>query len=63
MFKQDEVIRIIYQLVMAVNHFEKNGCILRFLDSKRITLSEDGVKIKNYIVDLLFQQDELKFIK
>jgi hypothetical protein len=63
MFKQDEVIRIIFQLVIAINNMEKNGCILRFLDPKRISLSEDNIKIKNYIVDLLFQQDELKFIK
>jgi serine/threonine protein kinase len=62
-FKEEDVIRILFQLIKAVNYLEKNCCLLRFIDPKRISVTEDNLKIKNYIVDLLFQAEETKFIK
>jgi serine/threonine protein kinase len=64
-FKTEDVASIIYQLLIGVNYLEKKGVYLRFLDSKRILLNEEtgGVKIKNYLVDVLFKSEELKFLK
>jgi serine/threonine protein kinase len=63
-FKQEEVIKILFQIILAINQFEKKGINLRFLEPKRILLNEEGfLKIRNYIVDVLFQPSELKFIK
>lgn len=65
-FKVEEVIQIIYSALLAVNYLEKNGVILRFLDTRRLLLlSEDylSVKLRNFIVDILFTPEEMKFLK
>jgi serine/threonine protein kinase len=64
-FKIDDVAKILYQLLIGLNYLEKKGIFMRFLDSKRILLNEENgsVKIKNYLVDILFKPEELKFLK
>ncbi len=63
-FNQEEVIKILFQIVLAINQFEKKGINLRFLEPKRILINDEGiVKIRSYITDILFRPEELKFIK
>jgi len=63
-FSNEEVIKILYQILIAINYFDKKGINLRFIDPKRILISDDGIlKIRNFIVDVLFRSEELKFIK
>jgi serine/threonine protein kinase len=63
-FQKEEVIKIIYQLLLAINQLEKKGISLRFLEPKRILINDEGLlKIRNYIVDILFKPEELKLIK
>ena len=63
-FKQTEVIKILFQIVLAINQFERKGVNLRFLEPKRILINDEGlVKIRSYITDILFRPEELKFIK
>jgi serine/threonine protein kinase len=62
-FKLEEVVSIIYQILLALNFLERKGINLRFLEPKRILINDDIIKIRNYIVDILFRPDELKFIK
>jgi serine/threonine protein kinase len=63
-FKFDDTIKIIYQLLIAVNYLEKKGIILRYLDLKRIMIDDDNfIKIRNYIVDIIFKTEEKKFLE
>lgn len=64
-FKIDEVAKILFQLLIGLNYLEKKSIFLRFLDPKRILLNEENgsVKIKNYLVDVIFKSEELKFLK
>lgn len=63
-FSKEEVVKIIYQMLISINYFEKKGVNLRFLEPMRIAINEEGMlKIRNYIVDILFTPAELKFIK
>ena len=63
-FKQDEIIKIAYQTLLALNYFEKNGIILRYLEPKRILLNTDNsLKLRNYISDIMFSPQQLKYIK
>ena len=63
-FKFDDTLKIIYQLLIAVNYLEKKGIILRFLDLKRIMIDDDNfIKIRNYIIDIIFKTEEKKFLE
>jgi serine/threonine protein kinase len=63
-FKLDEVTRLLYSVLLALNYLEKKGIVTRFLDTKRILVDEDSsIKLRNYIVDVLFIPEEMKFIK
>ena len=63
-FKPDEIIKIAYQTLLALNYFEKNGIILRYLEPKRILLNTDNsLKLRNYISDIMFSPQQLKYIK
>jgi serine/threonine protein kinase len=63
-FKQDDVIKILFQIILAIYQLEKKGINLRYLEPKRILINDEGsVKIRNYIVDILFNPEEVKLIK
>lgn len=64
-FSLEDVLKIIFQILLAVNYLEKKGINLMFVDPKRILINEESlsIKIRNYIVDVLFKPDEMKFIK
>jgi serine/threonine protein kinase len=63
-FKLEEVKGLLYSILLALNHLEKKGIITRFLDTRRILVDEEsGIKLRNYIVDVLFLPEEMKFIK
>ena len=62
-YNQNEVIKIIFQLLLALQYLENKGVVLRFLDPSRILIKEDVIKIRNFAVDFLFSPNELKLIK
>jgi len=63
-FKQSEVIKILFQIVLAINELERKGVNLKYLEPKRILINDEGsIKIRSYITDILFRPEELKFNK
>lgn len=61
-FKEEEIIKMLYELLVAINYLETHGISLAYLEPKRILLSNEKIKIRSYIVDILFRKEELKFV-
>ena len=62
-YNQEEVIKIIFQLLLSLQYLENKGMVIRFLDPSRILVKDDIIKIRNFAVDFLFSPNELKLIK
>jgi len=52
-FKQEEVIKILFQIILAINQFEKKGINLRFLEPKRILINEEEITLLMFYLNLL----------
>lgn len=61
-FSEEMVVKIAYQLVTAVSFLETEGIVLKYLEPKRISLEGDRIKIRNYLPEVMFKPEELKFI-
>lgn len=63
-FKLNEIKSILYQILLAVFNMERRGLALRFLEPKRILVSDDNkIKLHNFISDFLYEPAKLKFIQ
>ena len=63
-FKFEEIKKIIYQILISISAFEKKGICLRYLEPKRISISDDyRIKIQNYMLDFLYDSTKLKFVQ
>jgi hypothetical protein len=63
-FKINEIKIILYQILLSVFNMEKRGLSFRYLEPKRISVSDDNrIKLHNFISDFLYEPAKLKFIQ